>query len=266
MEKMCFVIQRFDGGHYDRLYEEIFAPAISKAALSPYRVDRDPSASIPIETIEQKISESASCLAEISEDNPNVWFELGYAIACGKPLCLVCTETRDRFPFDIQHRQIIRISRNPLPTDYEVLKEKITSRLLAAVSKGESLRRNADAAKTLSIAPASEGLLPHELLALTIVFQYHYENGISIWLLIQDMEKGGYTKPATALALTGLKRKRLVEAREHYDGNDNRDDKWFVTERGEEWLLENQHILNLGLPPERVDAAALEINDDDIPF
>src|SRR5271156_5144 len=137
MDKTCFVIQKF-GGHYDQLYDQIFDPAIRKAELIPYRVDRDPSASILIETIEQKISESASCLAEISEDNPNVWFELGYAIAREKPLCLVCAATRERFPFDVQHRQIIRYPVHALPTDYEILKTSITERLQAAISKAES--------------------------------------------------------------------------------------------------------------------------------
>ena len=171
MEKMCFVIQKFDGAHYDQLYNQIFDPAIRKAGLVPYRVDRDPAASI---------------------------------------------------------------------------------------SRSQSLRQNADAAKTLSIAPSSDGLRPHELLALTIVFQYHYENGVPVWTLMKDMEKGGYTKPATTLALTVLRRKGLVESREVFDSNDNRFDSWFVTESGEEWLLNNQDKLHLVLGP--------EISEDDIPF
>jgi hypothetical protein len=261
MEKTCFVIQKF-GSHYDELYDQIFDPAIRKAGLIPYRVDRDPSASIPIETIAEKISESAACLAEISEDNPNVWFELGYAIAREKPLCIVCAKTRDRFPFDIQHRHIIRYPVHALPTDYETLKASITERLLAAVSKAESLRQNADAAEALSIAPSNDGLQPHELLALTIIFQYHYEHGVDAWDLTKDMQKGGYTKPASALALTGLKRKGLVESKEWFDQDDHRFDHWFATDRGEEWLLKNQHKLNLGLPP----PGAIEIKDEDIPF
>jgi hypothetical protein len=35
MERMCFVILPFDKGHYDRLYDEIFEPAIRKADLAP---------------------------------------------------------------------------------------------------------------------------------------------------------------------------------------------------------------------------------------
>lgn len=45
----CFVIQPFDKGRYDKCYEDVFAPAIHDAGLEPYRVDRDPGVTIPIE-------------------------------------------------------------------------------------------------------------------------------------------------------------------------------------------------------------------------
>jgi hypothetical protein len=85
----CFVIQPFDRGRYDKRYEDVFAPAIREAGLEPYRVDRDPSVSIPIEDIEAGIESCEACLAEISTDNPNVWFELGYAIASRREVVLV---------------------------------------------------------------------------------------------------------------------------------------------------------------------------------
>jgi hypothetical protein len=56
MTKRCFVIQRFDGARYDRRYDEVFKVAITSAGFTPYRVDRDPSASIPIDSIEEEIS------------------------------------------------------------------------------------------------------------------------------------------------------------------------------------------------------------------
>jgi hypothetical protein len=43
-------------------------------------VDRDPSASVPIENIEGGIQGSVACFADVTIDNPNVWFELGYAM------------------------------------------------------------------------------------------------------------------------------------------------------------------------------------------
>ena len=90
----CFVMQPFDRGVFDKRYDDVFAPAIRDAGLEPYRVDRDPSVSIPIDEIELGIKRSEICLAEITTDNPNVWFELGFTIAVPKEVVLICSEER----------------------------------------------------------------------------------------------------------------------------------------------------------------------------
>ena len=41
MEKICFVIQPFDHGKYDRRYEEIIKPTVEECGLIAYRVDED---------------------------------------------------------------------------------------------------------------------------------------------------------------------------------------------------------------------------------
>ena len=105
----CFVMQPFDQGVFDQRYEDVIKPAIRNAGLEAYRVDQDPKVSIPIKEIENGIREATICLAEITDDNPNVWFELGYAIACRKQVVLICSEERSsKFPFDVQHRTIIK--------------------------------------------------------------------------------------------------------------------------------------------------------------
>src|SRR3954469_17738832 len=99
----CFLIQPFDGSIFDKRFRDVLAPAVRDAELEPYRVDQDPGVSIPIEAIERGIREAAVCLAEITTDNPNVWFELGYALACGKDVVMVCAEREraKKFPFDV---------------------------------------------------------------------------------------------------------------------------------------------------------------------
>ena len=51
----CFVIQPFDKGNFDDRYKDTFEPAIKEADLEPYRVDKDFSVRIPIDTIEENI-------------------------------------------------------------------------------------------------------------------------------------------------------------------------------------------------------------------
>ena len=96
--KTCFVMQPFDQGVFDQRYEDVIKPAINDAGLEAYRVDQDPKVSIPIKEIENGIREATICLAEITVDNPNVWFELGYAIACRKQVVLICSEERSCLP------------------------------------------------------------------------------------------------------------------------------------------------------------------------
>ena len=104
----CFVIQPFDDGKFDKRYRDTFAPAIRDASLEPYRVDQDPRVQVPIDAIEKGIGDAAVCLADITANNPNVWYELGFAFAANRPVIMVCAHDRADFPFDIQHRTVIR--------------------------------------------------------------------------------------------------------------------------------------------------------------
>jgi hypothetical protein len=75
---------------------------------------------------ERGIQDARLCFADITEDNPNVWFELGYAIACKKEVVLVCSKERTtKFPFDMQHRTIIHYGTGS-PSDFESLGRQIT--------------------------------------------------------------------------------------------------------------------------------------------
>ena len=125
----CFVIQPFDdGGAFDKRYDQVVAPAILAAGFEPYRVDRDSSADNLNEQIEGGIRRADACFADITADNPNVWFEVGFAIALGKPVVLICSSVRTRYPFDVHHRPVIRY-RLESPMDFHELERKITKHL-----------------------------------------------------------------------------------------------------------------------------------------
>ncbi len=103
----CFMIQPFDSGKFEKRFEETFAPAIRAADLEPYKVNQDPRVDVLITSIEDGIRSAAVCLADITMDNPNVWFELGFAFAANRPVVMVCSDERvGKYPFDIQHRVV----------------------------------------------------------------------------------------------------------------------------------------------------------------
>ena len=88
------------------------------------------------------IREADAGLADISESNPNVWFELGFAMAAGKSVVLGCLQDPNRrFPFDIQHRKIITY-RTESSRDFEDLKSKMTEGLKASIMKAQVASAN----------------------------------------------------------------------------------------------------------------------------
>jgi hypothetical protein len=104
----CCVFQPFDRGPHDKRFDDTVSPAILAAGLEPYRVDQDDRAIIVVDTLHEEIRSSTLCLADISTQNPNVMYELGYAIASGKDVVIICsTAGANKFPFDIGHRLII---------------------------------------------------------------------------------------------------------------------------------------------------------------
>ncbi len=137
---ICFVIQPFDSDEYDRRYEETLSPAIRQAGLEPYRVDRDPHVNVPIEAIEEGIRSASLCLADISTDNPNVWYELGFALAANKPVVTICSQERQRFLFDVQHQAIITYSLKSQGA-FVNLHNRISEKILALIEKTEALNQ-----------------------------------------------------------------------------------------------------------------------------
>jgi hypothetical protein len=244
---ICFVIQPFDADTFDKRFADIFSPAIEAAGLEPYRVDQDPKVSIPIQDIERAIQDSAICLAEITLDNPNVWFELGYAIACNKEVVLVCSsERKTRFPFDIQHRAIIQYSTSST-SDFDLLKSSITKKIEAYLKKTQNL-----ATLSLSKIAKVEGLDQHEIVALAALAENidNPEEHASVYTIKRDMEANGFTKAATTFALKSLSQKGFVKY-EDLPGDEysNKYTGCSITEAGWDWIFANKNKFALQTQP-----------------
>jgi hypothetical protein len=188
MDETCFVIQPFDQGKYDELYRDIFAPAITDAGLKPYRVDNDPSATVLIDKIESEIRNSTVCFAEITQDNPNVWYELGFALSANKPVVMVCSEERTKFPFDVSHRRIIKYSPRS-PSQFQKLKEDITATLRSIERSEQAIQRIEEA----GVLADKEGLSAHErVVVATIATNFSADSpGLSDHVIKMHCNRGG---------------------------------------------------------------------------
>jgi len=256
----CFVIQPFDAGKFDKRFEDTFRPAIEAAGLEPYRVDQDPKVEIPIDAIEQGIRDAAICLADITTDNPNVWYELGYAFAAGKPVVMVCSDERKegRYPFDIQHRTVVGYQ-SESSRDFEQLKQKIGQRIDALLQKGERLRQLAESDP---VAPR-EGLSQPELAVLATLAGDAAlpESATSMWSLRRDVERAGFTSIGFGLGLRRLLKKELVESVELQDNDGEEYPAARLTQAGWDWIEANEEMFSLKKATNRPPGL-----DDDIPF
>jgi hypothetical protein len=101
----CFVIMPFGGIGAD-YYARIYAPAISEAELIQVRADEVFRAGSILQDIVDLLSDSAIVLADISENNRNVHYELGLAHALGKPTVLVAHIDMPLF-FDVGQERMV---------------------------------------------------------------------------------------------------------------------------------------------------------------
>ena len=261
----CCVFQPFDGGDFDKRFDEILVPAIEASGMEPYRVDRDAATTIPIETLHREIRSAVICVADITTLNPNVMYELGYAIAAGKDVVLVSGPATEKFPFDIQHRTVIRYSLGS-PGDFKKLETGITSRLNALLGK----QAKTNEIVTASPVKSSDGLQPHEMTALALIMASgdSREDEVGAWTLKQEMNKAGYSDIGTRLSLARLVRIGLAESRMDEDINGRPLVVYRVTEAGESWLLDNQSKLQVRLQegPTADKSEDGGISDDDVPY
>ena len=260
----CFVMQPFDQGVFDQRYEDVIKPAIRNAVLEAYRVDQDPKVSIPIKEIENGIREATICLAEITVDNPNVWFELGYAIACRKQVVLICSEERSsKFPFDVQHRTIIKYqtgSRQVL----DKLQNEITTKVKAYLEKAEKLTVLSEFTKPAKF----EGLKQHEIVCLAAIAENidHPSDHIVPDTIKNDMENSGYTKMASTIALRSLLTNGLIHEEQYPDEYNQYNDfytGYSLSKSGWDWIMSNEKQFVLRHPTYN---QTKPIPDDDIPF
>lgn len=104
-EKKAFVIMPFHEP-YDEYYQALFVPALYNAGYKAVRGD-DMFTPHPIMLdIQKAICESDLILCEMSERNPNVFYELGLAHAIGKPAILISRKEED-IPFDLRHIRVV---------------------------------------------------------------------------------------------------------------------------------------------------------------
>ncbi len=109
-EPFCFTLMPFSDP-YNFYYKTIYKPVIEEAGYKALRVDDITAPNVIIKDILNSIEHAHFILCDMSGQNPNVFYELGYAHAHQKDVILISHKKED-IPFDLRHIRAILYDEN----------------------------------------------------------------------------------------------------------------------------------------------------------
>lgn len=103
-----FVVMEF-GGPFNDIYTEVIKKVAEEKEfdLDVRRADEIYGPGVIVDDIFRDIVESEFIIAEITPRNPNVYYELGFAKAIGKPAIMLVDKGVDRLPFDVASSRVL---------------------------------------------------------------------------------------------------------------------------------------------------------------
>ena len=177
-KKICFVIMPFsdpDGyekGHFKKIYEQIFKPAIELAGYEAHRVDENNESTLIQGKLLDQLVSAPMVLCDLSSKNPNVLYELGIRHAFDKPVVLV-QEAGQAHIFDVAGISTVEYRKSRLYDEVVEDQKRICS----------AIQETADTKKNYSIMSLAK--LAHA----TISSEDSFSNEDRIEILIRDMSQ-----------------------------------------------------------------------------
>lgn len=114
MYKTCFVISHIgesgsrEERNANRTLVYFIKPVLKRAGYSVIRADKEQTPGLISLAIIQRLSDSDLVIADISENNPNVFYELAVRHSVNKPVIII-KKPHQRLPFDIKDNRAISI-------------------------------------------------------------------------------------------------------------------------------------------------------------
>ncbi len=123
----AFVAMPFDDVFGDHLHFGI-APAVRDMGLLCERMDEVSFTGDVVDMMKSRIAGAALVIADVSQGNPNVALEIGYAWGCGVPTIIVCHEDSQAY-FDVRGQRHLRYR------SIRQLQEKLAAELRAILHR-----------------------------------------------------------------------------------------------------------------------------------
>ncbi len=96
----AFIVMQFTE-QFNELFHSVIKPVCESRGLEAVRADDMYTNGLIVNDIIQSIQSSSVIISDITPDNPNVYYEVGYAHAAGKNVILMCDREREKLPFDL---------------------------------------------------------------------------------------------------------------------------------------------------------------------
>lgn len=98
-----FVIMQIGDPDLDAVFETVLAPAIAEAGLKPKRIDIDNAGGLLKSEIVDYLESSDIIVADLTNERPNCYLEVGYAMGLGRHRNLILTVRADHLPGNPGH-------------------------------------------------------------------------------------------------------------------------------------------------------------------
>jgi hypothetical protein len=136
----CFVIMPFD-----REFEDVYATikssvesATASASGRCFRLDESQPAGRITDRLLRELESASVCIADLTGNKPNVMWELGYAMALGRP-AIIITQRLSDLPFDIRDMQSLEYDRKRLSSTLGIPLRKVVIDTISAHRRESSV-------------------------------------------------------------------------------------------------------------------------------
>lgn len=105
---IAFIVMQFSSP-YNEVYSDVIKKLCEESRIDAVRADEIYGPGIIIKDVVDRIAKSQIVIADISPTNPNVYFEVGYALALGKPIILLAQRRGPEapLPFDLSAFRVL---------------------------------------------------------------------------------------------------------------------------------------------------------------
>jgi Nucleoside 2-deoxyribosyltransferase len=102
---VAFMVMQFTQ-QFDEVYSGVVRDVCKDFGLEPLRADEVYNSGLIIADVVEQIQRAQVVIADITPVNANVYFEVGYALALGKPMILLARKGTD-LPFDVRAFRVL---------------------------------------------------------------------------------------------------------------------------------------------------------------